>query len=340
MANGNQTIKGKAFEYACLRAIEEALSQKQIECTVVEDKAFIKASTSFEMLSQEDKEKYMNAAATAFKIIFPLEPRIVTPEYDESLELRISTDSKAKGVKGDVRDVICIRSSLDWEVGFSCKHNHEALKHPRLTQEQKRGDNLAVADFGTNWIGHPCSKEYFEKALDHMQMIKEHEGETWDNAFGSGNEKFDVAYVPILKAILEEIKRLCEEHEDVPQKLLSYFFGSNDFYKIISLESSAQTKVVAFNMKDTLNKPTPTQKPINKIPKLHLPTRLIEGRFKEKANGEISKTTLALVFDHGWTINMRLHSADSTIKATGLKFDVQLEGNPHGVYQQQRSWFE
>lgn len=178
MANGNQTIKGKAFEYACLRAIEEALSQKQIECTVVEDKAFIKAFTSFEMLSQEDKEKYMNAAATAFKIIFPLEPRIVTPEYDESLELRISTDSKAKGVKGDVRDVICIRSSLDWEVGFSCKHNHEALKHPRLTQEQKRGDNLAVADFGTNWIGHPCSKEYFEKALDHMQMIKEHEGET------------------------------------------------------------------------------------------------------------------------------------------------------------------
>lgn len=64
MANGNQTIKGKAFEYACLRAIGEALSQKQIECTVVEDKAFIKASTSFEMLSEEDKEKYMNAAAT------------------------------------------------------------------------------------------------------------------------------------------------------------------------------------------------------------------------------------------------------------------------------------
>ena len=340
MAKGNQTIKGKAFEYACLKAVKDALLQKQAQFSVVEDKAFIKASTSFELLSKEDQARYMNAARTAFKIIFPLEPRIVSTEYNEALELKISTDSKAKGVKGDVRDVICIRSNLGWEVGFSCKHNHEALKHPRLTQEQKRGDNLAVADFGSSWIGYPCSDTYSEKALEHMQMIKSHEGETWDEAFGSGNQKFDVAYVPILEAILDEIRALCDKHEDAPQKLLSYFFGSNDFYKIISLEGSSQTKVVAFNMNDTLNKATPNQRPINKIPKLHLPTRLIEGRFKEKANGEISKTTLALVFDHGWTVTMRLHSADSTVKATGLKFDVQLEGNPHGVYQQQRSWFE
>ena len=93
-------------------------------------------------------------------------------------------------------------------------------------------------------------------------------------------------------------------------------------------------------MYNTLNAASKEKKPINKIPKLNMPSRLIEARFKEKTTGEISKTTLTLVFDHGWTINMRLHSADTLVKLTGLKFDVSLEGNPHGIYQQQRSWFE
>jgi len=339
-AKGNQTIKGKAFEYACLNSIVNNLIGRQIPFMVVEDKAFITAATSFEMLSESDKTRYMAAANTAFKIILPLEPRLTTNEYAGKLTLKINTDSKAKGSKGDVRDVVCIRSNLGWEIGFSCKHNHEALKHPRLTQQQARQERLTVADFGTNWLGYPCSEEYFQKALPHMQMIREYEGFSWSEAFGEGERKFDVAYVPILKAVLEEIIALCKEHKDAPQKLLEYFFGSNDFYKIISLDSSSQTKVVAFNMNGTLNQPTPSTKAVTKVPRLQLPTRLIEGRFKEKANGEISKTTIALVFDHGWTINMRLHSADSKVKVTGLKFDVQLEGNPHGIYQQQRPWNE
>lgn len=72
---------------------------------------------------------------------------------------------------------------------------------------------------------------------------------------------------------------------------------------------------------------------------LHYPTRLVDIRFKQSADTQ-SKTTISIIFDGGWQIDMRLHNADSKVKITGLKFDVQLAGQPNDIYQQQRSWFE
>ena len=74
-------------------------------------------------------------------------------------------------------------------------------------------------------------------------------------------------------------------------------------------------------MNGTLNIPSKTEKSIYKVKKIHYPT-------------------ISIIFDEGWQIDMRLHNADSKVKITGLKFDVQLTGQPNGIYQQQRSWFE
>ena len=93
------------------------------------------------------------------------------------------------------------------------------------------------------------------------------------------SNKEDDIYVPALTAIRDEIERLCKEHNDVPRLLLEYFFGSKDFYKVISLERTSQTKVVAFNMSGTLNSAIQGHKPLNRISQLHMPTRLIEVRF-------------------------------------------------------------
>ena len=165
-----------------------------------------------------------------------LEPRLLYDNTDVPIFLKISADAAAKGADGDVRDVICLRKGTLWEIGFSCKHNHE--------------------------------------------------GELWREAF---TNKEDDIYVPALTDIRDEIERLCKEHNDVPRLLLEYFFGSKDFYKVISLERTCQAKVVAFNMSGTLNSAIQGHKPLNKIPMLHMPTRLIEVRFKEKNTGEISK---------------------------------------------------
>lgn len=323
-----QTILGKAFEYACLKAILDKLLEENKQVEIIKNNAYNTANLAYMSLSQREKENYDLAAHTAMKIIVPLEPRLLYEDSDIPLFLSISSDSAAKGKDGDVRDVICLRSKTNWEIGFSCKHNHQALKHPRITEAK---------DFGKAWLGYPCSKKYIQKIEDILNPIQQLQKDNvnWQDV----PDKISRFYVPILEAIICEFKDICSCYEDVPQKLLSYFFGSKDFYKIISLEKDKQTKVVAFNMQGTLNVSSSKEKSLYKIKKLQYPTRLVDIRFKKNGN-TISKTTISIIFDQGWQISMRLHNADKRIKMTGLKFDVQLIGQPNDVYQQQRSWFE
>ncbi len=86
-------------------------------------------------------------AKAALKIIERLEPKM--SDYTGDLVISLQTDSK--GQEGDVRDVII---TIDkWEIGLSCKHNHEAVKHSRLSD---------TIDFGKDWFGKSCSQEYFD----------------------------------------------------------------------------------------------------------------------------------------------------------------------------------
>ena len=93
--------------------------------------------------------------------------------------------------------------------------------------------------------------------------------------------------------------------------------------------------MIAFNMSDTLSCPVGKIKPVAHMPKIKLPTRLIEGRFKED-----NKTTIQLTFDGGWVVDMRLHNKDKAATHTSLAWDVNLAGLPHGVYQSERPWYE
>ena len=327
-SSGIQTIQGKAFEYACLQSIATKLQEESKTIEIKDTKAYRTARDAFLALSDDEKKRYMLAANTAIKIIFPLEPKLQNEDSDLPLLISISSDSIAKGSQGDVRDIVCLRMRSGWEIGFSCKHNHQALKHPRITEAK---------DFGKAWVGYPCSEKYLATVRNILQPIEElqRSGINWSDV----PDKIERFYVPILRAIIDEFSNLCKQHDDVPQKLLSYFFGSQDFYKIISLEKDKQTKVVAFNMNGTLNKSSEDVKPLYKVKRIHYPTRLVDIRFKKLKEG-FSNTTISIIFDEGWQIDMRLHNADSKVKITGLKFDVQLAGQPNDIYQQQRSWFE
>lgn len=328
MVQAKQMIQGKAFEYACLNAISRKLEKEHKTICQTHNKAYATALKSYEQLSATEKEKYILAAETAVKIIFPLEPKLLNEDNDIPLLISISSDTIAKGCDGDVRDIVCIRFKSDWEVGFSCKHNHQALKHPRITEAK---------DFGKVWLGYPCSKEYIDNINKILLPIEDLQKRNvcWRDV----PNKIDDFYVPILKEIIKEFQNICKYCPDAPKRLLSYFFGSKDFYKIISLEKDKQTKVVAFNMNGTLNTPSQNEKSIYKVKRIHYPTRLVDIRFKQ-SNDTLSKTTISIIFDGGWQIDMRLHNADSKVKMTGLKFDVQLAGQPNDIYQQQRSWFE
>ena len=144
------TEYGKAYEYACLLSLKRDLAEKGVVAvTIVESDALNTARSAFEKATSEGvSAKLIAAANAASRVIRKLEPQL--EHGNGTLSLVIQTD--AQGIAGDVRDVVCVRSTQGWEIGLSCKHNHQAVKHSRLS---------ATIDFGKEWFGVPCSDTYF-----------------------------------------------------------------------------------------------------------------------------------------------------------------------------------
>lgn len=320
---------GKAFEYACLKAIHDKMVSDGKTVAVDDSPAFRTAMHDFNLLSASEQTNYIDAANSAVRLIFPLEPRL--DNGNDTLLLAVNADSAAQGVSGDVRDVLCIRNTGKWEIGISCKHNHEALKHPRITQDM---------DFGLNWVGIANSSAFIADISTTINTLVSfmQQGKKWEEVAATDEIKWDTYYVPILKAYRDEIIRMCATYPDIPKKLLSYFFGSKDFYKVIMKEKQKTTTIEGFNMSGTLNQKAGSVRPLIHVPVIQFPTRLIEADFKKNRNGKLSKTTLMLVFDGGWTVSMRLHNKDKYVKLTGLAWDVQLVGLPTGIYVSTNPW--
>ena len=139
------TVKnGKAFEYACLKALYDSLSPSQ-DVTIESTPQLETAHECFLTSSNKYQDKFVRAAGAAARVIIQLEPQLEYPATNIPLYLSIQAD--AQGQLGDVRDVLCIRKQNEWEIGLSCKHNHHAVKHSRLS---------ATIDFGHRWFGILC----------------------------------------------------------------------------------------------------------------------------------------------------------------------------------------
>lgn len=305
-----QTKMGKAFEYACLRTVFNALVKNQK--VVVEETAAVNTAKKFYNEVPENEVEKMNLAAkAAMEGIFKLEPQLQHPQDNVPLYLTIQED--ARGIAGDVRDVLCIRRQNEWEIGFSCKHNHHAVKHSRLSQR---------IDFGKQWFGKSCSEAYFEEIGPIFSKLVELKSQKalWNEL----DNKEKCFYVPLLNAFVTELKRLYEKYsEEIPAALITYLLGRNDFYKIIEQDANRTTEIHAFNIFGTLNQPSGSIKPIAKIPQVKLPSKIFDISFKQDSNN-----TIIVTCDQGWTVSLRIHNASSKVEPS-LKFDVHLTGTPN-----------
>lgn len=324
---GIQTANGKAFEFACVLAVYEELSNKQ-DIVVVESAQLATARKLYSGIEERLQDSLDSAARAAVRIIKRLEPRLKNPDGDEPLYLNIQPD--AAGIKGDVRDVLCIRKQGKWEIGFSCKHNHHAVKHSRLS------DSI---DFGKDWFGIPCSSQYFsEIGLQFSELRKmRDEGKTegkpmlWEEI----SDKQVRYYQPVLKSFMNELRRIDNNHPgEVPELLIRYLLGRYDFYKIITDDYHRATRVEAINISGTLCNASDKEKPITKIAALKMPTQFYHIGFKKNSNN-----TIELVCDEGWQISMRIHNASSKVEPS-LKFDVNLISVPSSVHAQIEPWDE
>lgn len=313
------TIYGKAYEYACVLAIKDIVT-KYRRVQIESNDSLVIAKVRYQKeISDQDRKEMLLSATCGINAIIEMEPRIIEDGKDV-LSISLQPDNVATQ-NGDIRDVLIIRRSIKWEIGISVKHNHAALKHSRLSQQ---------LDFGKEWMQYPCSKQYFAEIkpiFDKLHQFKE-QGKKWRDL----NKKEDNVYIPILKAFLKELLSL-DSKKNITGNLVKYLIGSNgkDYYKLIH-NNNHTTTIMPFNVLGTLNLATDKSMPKIKIPRIKLPTRIIELAFKEN-----SKTTLILTMNNGWSISFRIHNASTKVEPS-LKFDIQLKSKPEDIFYLNRKW--
>ena len=309
--------QGRAYEYIFLNSLFEVISKIR-EVSIEKNSSLMASKQAWETLSSQDKEIYKISALTGVSIILDLEPLIIEKSND-ILNLKIQSDDEGK--KGDVRDIVIMRGSIDWEIGLSLKHNHFAVKHSRLSKK---------LDFGEKWYGIPCSEEYWKKVKPIFDFLEEEkEKKTLWKEIVNKNE--DV-YFPLLEAFKTEILDQNRKNIKLLENMLKYLLGKFDFYKVISIDNKKVTRVQSYNLYGTLNQDGVHEKRKIEIPIIILPTRIVSLDFKPN-----SLTTLELYLNNGWQFTFRIHNAEKEVKPS-LKFDIQIVGMPTSIISIDSKW--
>lgn len=318
MPEGKQVKNGKAFEYSLAHQYYLFLKSNNIIVELVENSAMKVARNFYNSFSDDVKASFDNAAKQTIDTMLNIEPGLIAQKRSED-KLFIMLQNDAEGADGDVRDVVFRRINPTWEIGFSAKNNNDAVKHSRLSH---------VLDFGKEWVGCRCSNNYWHDIAPIFAYLaeKKNEGETFNSL---GDEKITRVYQPLLSAFKNELLRIYNENEDIPQKLIRYLIGNYAFYKIIKDDSHNLVIVKAFNINNELNKTVNGVRTKYKTPVISLPTRIVEFDFKRG----YEDNTLDMILDGGWEISFRIHNADSKIEPS-LKFDIRLLGNPPVLFTQ------
>ncbi len=303
--------QGRAYEYAWCLALEQKLS---VFKKVIVDKqnGFNACYRAYESLEKSLQERYLESAKQGVLLLLDCEPLLSEIIGSSQNEITLSLQKDKLGEVGDVRDILIYFDRFC--IGLSIKHNHDALKHSRLSK------NL---DFGEKWLGVGVSQNYkdtIKPLFERLENAKK-EGMLWRDFPNKEQE----IYAPLLQAFKKEVLRIDENKKNkVPQKMVEYLLGKYDFYKAILLEREQKTKLEAYHFHNTLNRSV-KNKPKRIIPLSKLPTRMIYFDFKPK-----SFNTLELVLDEGWSFSLRIHNASSRVEPS-LKFDIKLLSKPESV---------
>jgi len=310
----SQVVNGKAFEFALLDEFHQRL-KVLTSVTVNKNEPYETAKGFFNSFNEKEQETFRITASSAINFLIDIEPRLSNGiSKGDILVLEIASDQM--GQSGDVRDVILIRSLQKWEIGVSAKNNHRAVKHSRLSQR---------IDFGDKWLGVPCSQAYFEEIKPIFDMLTAIRSKDRSTKWTSIENMHEVVYLPILNAFRKELIRLDKENPNiVAENLVQYLIGNKDFYKVI--KGRKKVEIQAYNLHGSLNLAFENIKPKAKIPKLKLPSRLIEVVYQDN-----STTTLLVSLNEGWQISFRIHNASSRVEPS-LKFDINLVSTPHTLF--------
>lgn len=309
--------QGRAYEYAWINTLYKAL--QTIRKTRIVNNSSLDANKRAWLVMSEEMQKLLKLSAdSAVDTILELEPLMSENDGDELL---LEFQQDGAGINGDVRDIVVKRDNIQWEIGLSIKHNHEAVKHSRLSHR---------LDFGNEWFGIPCSENYWNAIKPIFDILKTEKGK--GTKWSELNDKEGTVYVPLLQAFIDEVKRAYANDSEVPKKMVEYLIGNRDYYKVVSRDGKRVTIIHSFNTHGTLNKPSKIKVSAINVPIVKLPTELVALKFKAG-----STNTVEMYLNNGWQLSFRIHNASTKVEPS-LKFDVQFIGMPVSILNIECKW--
>ena len=141
----------------------------------------------------------------------------------------------------------------------------------------------------------------------------------------------------MLRAIGREFPRLLKFHPEAPQRLFDYFYGKIDYYFINPIDELKVTRIGCVNSRGYLGR-MPNSRNL-KTPKTGFPSELLDVRFATGKYGEISRDTLQLAFDGGWSLCITMFPVYDTYGELGFDMQVYLPVTPFGSYRDQVDWY-
>jgi hypothetical protein len=299
----SQVENGKAFEYCVAHALQQFHGDGW---EITDNSSLTVGRNCFDTRTAKQKAHFRLCADRAITHISEIES---LSQFGKKVEIELQTDSK--GQEGDVRDLV-IRGQ-NREIGISCKSNHSALKHSRLSASIDFIEKWGISESG-------CTDHYWNKVkplFEELKEIRETSNQTrlWSQ-LSDVPERF---YWPLLQAFSDELMVWCSssnpDNQIAIQNFVHYLIGQSDFYKVIARPK--QVEIEGFNLNGSLS-----------LQKMKLPTNIIGI---DRVNG--GKYSVTVRFDKGFNINFRIHSASSRVEPS-LKFDVNFIGRPDKAYFQ------
>ena len=223
------------------------------------------------------------------------------PQGERGWSARFLDDSCAR--EGDVRDIVI--SKGDREVGISCKSNHKAFKHSRISPKS----SLRVA-----WRLSPLSASDLRYVRELGRLFADLESQPFDRWSDLSARRKQVFCDACISAFHKEIRHLVPEEGEskISRGLVRYFLGSKGYYKCVVSERESFLQAFCFGR--------------SAVARISLPRRLVALDFPPGRHG-----VLHIHFDRGFSFSLRLHNASSNYERS-LKFDIQALALPQSLY--------
>ncbi|MBC6406583.1 MAG: HaeIII family restriction endonuclease [Rhodobacteraceae bacterium] len=281
-----QVANGHAYEYAIASAFRERLG-----CGIAKSAQLARAKDAYTKRKADFQRRIDSSAHGVCAFLVGVDQRLSQARV-------LTLQPSASGKEGDARDIV-MDCNGD-EVGLSAKHNHGAMKHPRLSGK---------IDFGKQWGGCAVSRQYWHAVRPIFADLEKKASQ--GVLFRQIKDKPATIYLPVLNAFEDELRRLCRIHgQGFIKGFFRYLIGRHDFYKVTCYSHRRQSAIESINMNGTLPWGTKWRVPEN---------------IQSIARQQESQSTLLVTFEGGWQIKFRLHSASSRVEPS-LKFDVGFLG--------------